>query len=284
MFRNVSSVRASALTLAAVALGAAIAGRVAPEARQRQMVPAAASSLLLAPDTYIGQLVSMMGVVERNLSPTTFSVDQKAGDATGREVLVIVPTLQSPPDADAYVTVVGEVIRFSAAEVARVAQGYTLDLPADVAARFEGQPAVVASSVIDPKMEDLAKVPPPPLTPEEEAFDGVMKQVSAASATLRKAIDGTSATLASEGVATLRTAFTEAETFFKGRALEDAVTWAQEARTAVEAIGKAVEAGNWDAAGTENATLTQKCQACHGAYRVRLDDGSYRLKWEGGGR
>jgi cytochrome c556 len=272
----------SALSLAAVLLAVTVVFRVAPEARQRQMVPVAASSIVRAPDVYVGQLVSLMGVVERQLSPTAFSIDQKAGEATGDEVLILVPTLQKPVDLDSYVTIVGDVVRFDEAEIARRAEGYTLDLPADVVARFQGRAVVLATSVIAADLEDVAKVPPPPLTPEEEAFDAVMKQVSAASATVRKAIDGTSASLAEQGVGVLKTAFAEAETFFKGREYEDAVTWAQTARTAVEGIEKAVAAGDWETAAAENGTLTEQCQACHGEYRVRLDDGTYRLKWEGG--
>jgi hypothetical protein len=272
------------VAVSAALFGVVFLARIAPEARQRQMVPVAASSIVLTPDTYVGELVTMMGVVEANLTATTFSVDQKAGEAMPQQVLVIAPTLQKPVDPDTYVTVVGEVIRFDAAEIARRVGDYTLDLPADVMARFQGQPVILATSVVDTALEDLAKVPPPPLTPEEEAFDGVMKQVNEANGIVRKGLEGESGSLARQGTNVLKVAFTDAEAFFKDRGNDDAVAWAQEARAAVESIDAAIEGEDWAAATAAVGEMSQRCSACHAAYRVRIDDGSYRVKpKEGGG-
>lgn len=285
MKRTRSLFPASAVVASVAVFGGVFLARVAPEARQRQMVPVAASSLVLTPDIYIGELVSMMGVVEANLTPTSFSVDQKAGEATAQQVLVIAPTLQQPVEADAYVTVVGEVIRFDPAEIARRAEDYELDLPADVIARFQGKAVVLATSVVDAALEDLAKVPPPPLTPEEEKFDGVMKQVNEANGIVRKGIDGESASLAQQGTNVLKVAFTDTEAFFKGRGSEDAVTWAQEARAAVESIDAAIAEENWEGATAAVGEMAMRCSSCHAEYRVRIDDGSFRVKpQEGGGR
>lgn len=277
-FRSLAS---TSLTLTVACLGAAVAFRAAPEARQ-QMIPATAGSLLVTPETYIGETVSIMAPVDRVLSPTLLVVDQKAGESTGQDVLVIVPTLQKTPDVDAYVTIIGSVFAFDTAELAKRAPSYALDVPAEALSAFAGKPAILVANLYDPAMEDLAKVPPPPITPEEEAFDGVMKQVSNANGAIRKAIEGQSATLARESAATLRTAFDEAGTFFTGRNNEEATTWAREARDLAAAIVEAVDAGNWESAGQSMSELGQKCSSCHAAYRVRLDDGSYRVKWEGG--
>lgn len=272
----------AALAVTVGCLGLTLAWRAAPEARQ-QMIPATAGSLLVTPEVYIGHTVSIMAPVDRALSATVLVVDQKAGQSTGQDVLVIVPTLQQVPDVDAYITIVGEVFAFDAGALASRAPNYTLDVAASELAAFEGKPAILVSNLYDAAMEDLAKVPPPPITPEEEAFDGVMKQVSAANGTVRKAIDGESATLAKESAATLRTAFDEAEVFFNGRNNEEAATWAREAREFAEAIEQAVDDGNWASAGENLASLAQRCSSCHGAYRVRLEDGSYRVRWEGAG-
>src|SRR6185295_15306730 len=123
-------------------------GGAAPPAA-KPMVPMAASSIITSPDTYIGENVSMMCAVEAVLSKTTFTVDQDKTKSTGKDVLVIAPNLYMPVAPNAYITVQGEVFKFDPAEVAKRARnGYVLDLPPDVAAKYQGKPAVFASGVI----------------------------------------------------------------------------------------------------------------------------------------
>jgi len=75
----------------------------------------------------------------------------------------------------------------------------------------------------------------------------------------------------------LKQAFTDTETFFKPKK-PDATLWAAEARKHVETIQTAVAAGKWDEAKTTAGTLQQSCGRCHGQYRERFDDGSFRYK------
>lgn len=271
----------------AAVLVAAIGFRVTVTAQRgggggggRQIVPVAASSLAAHPETYLGDHVSLMAAVEQMLSRTAFSVDQDKNASTGQDVLVLAPTLQKPVEVNQYVTVVGDVMRFEPEAVAARVKDYTLDLPADVIERFRGRVVVIATSVIDATMEDVAKVPPPPLTPEEEAFDGTMKRVNAASGALRAALDDSRTDQVREQTAVLETAFGEAETFFKGRGTADATGWAQEARGFVQKIEQAATAGVWDDARSASTSLTQMCATCHAAYRVRLDDGTFRVKFD----
>jgi len=39
-----------------------------------------------------------------------------------------------------------------------------------------------------------------------------------------------------------------------------------------------ITAGNWNDAKTHAATVAQACGQCHGVYRERFDDGSFRIK------
>ena len=50
----------------------------------------------------------------------------------------------------------------------------------------------------------------------------------------------------------------------------------EDARKQVDSITQEVSAGNWDGVKTSAGTLGQACQSCHGAYRDRMDDGTYR--------
>src|SRR5262249_44061549 len=75
------------------------------------IVPVAASSLVLHPEIYVGQQVSMLGTVQKSISKTTFTMGQ-GKTPMKQDVLVIAPNLQSAPDDNAYVTVVGDAIKF----------------------------------------------------------------------------------------------------------------------------------------------------------------------------
>jgi hypothetical protein len=173
--------------------------------------------------------------------------------------------------------VMGEVVKFDPAEVAKKAKDYKIDLPPDALTKYAGRPAVIATSVINDKFIDVAKRLPPPMNAEEEAFSKVMKQVAPAFAALRAGVDKSDVENANKNAGVLKQAFTDTEAFFKPKK-PDATAWAAEARKHVETIQTAVAAGKWDEAKTTAATLQQSCGRCHGQYRERFDDGSFRYK------
>src|SRR5580693_9545797 len=100
--------RGLVLAVAGLSLVTSVAVRAqrgggAPAAKP--LVPVAASSLLLHPELYVGQTVSVTGVAERSISPTTFSIDQGKSQQSPGEVLVIAPTLIGRVPLQSYVTV-----------------------------------------------------------------------------------------------------------------------------------------------------------------------------------
>ena len=255
----------------------------AAPAPAKPLVPVATNTVAANPDAYYGQAVTITAAVEQILSKSAFSVDQRRVGAaanvkrTPTDVLVLVPTIQSPVELKAYVTVIGELIKFDPAEIARKAKDYKLDLPADVVAKYSGRPALLATSVINEKFVDLAKRLPPPLNAEEEAYQKVMRQVGPAFAALRPAVEASNAETAAKNAAVLQKAFTDTEAFWKPKKAEPTL-WAQNARKEVEAVQAAIAAGKWDDAKAHAATVGQACAQCHGAYRERFDDGSFRIK------
>jgi hypothetical protein len=275
--RSTHVVLSGALAALMVTIGAR-AQQAPPAPAARPTIPVAASSIVLAPDRYVGEMVSMMAAVERSLTRTTFLVDQDKAKSTGKDVLVIAPTLTAEVELNSYVTVVGEVVRFDPADIARRVKDYTLDLPADAVEKYRGQPVVLATAVIDSKLTDIAKRPPPPMTPAEEAFSKTMKQVQPASTALRAGIEASSADEIKQQAAVLKTAFTDVHTFFKGRNTADATGWAQDALTLVGAIELSASSAKWDEARASAGRLTQLCTQCHTAYRERMEDGTYRIK------
>jgi cytochrome c556 len=264
------------------AQGGAPAGGAQAPAAPRPAIPAAASSIAEKPDNFYGQNVTVYATVEKQLTGTAFTLDQDKTKSTGKEVIVLAPRLHEKVEPNTYVTVIGEVVRPDAAEIAKRAKASASGLPADVLAQHAGKPVILATAVITPALNDLAKFIPPPMTPEEESLDKAMKGVGQANGAIRKGVDGTNAEIVKAQTAILAKAFAETEAFWKKRGKEDAVKIAQTARAAVDSLDKAAAMGNWNEAKTQLTTLGQQCQSCHGSFRERLEDGSFAVKKDTG--
>lgn len=244
----------------------------------KPIVPVAASTVVANPDPYVGEFVSLTATVEQPLTKSTFSVDQDK-NKTDQEILIVAPTLRETVTANAYVTVLGELVKFDPDEIKKKTKNYTLDLSPDLIAKYKGRPAVVATAVVvNATGVDIAKVLPPPMTPEEIEFQKIMRQVGPANTALRGAIEKMDTAAVKEQAAVLSTAFTKTEAFWKTKGKADAQGFAAEAKKHADAITAAVGSGNWDGVKASAGPLGQQCASCHGAYRERLDDGSFRIK------
>lgn len=244
----------------------------------KPLVPVAASSVAINPDPYVGEYVTMTGAVEANLTKTSFSVDQDKTKSTGKEVLVLAPSLQKQADANGYVTVIGQLIKFDEKEVAAKLKDYTIDLsPADVA-KFQGKPVVLATAVITSAGIDIAKKPIPPMTADDLALQKVMTKLPPAQGAMRKSLDSKDIAGGTEQATTIKAAFTEIEAFFKAKGNQEATKWAAEAKNHAESILVNLKMNNVEAAKTSITPLGATCASCHGKYRERMEDGTFRLK------
>ena len=280
----------STATVAVVALASFIVSYTALTAEQggqappaagapaKPLVPVAASSIAANPDTYVGEFVTMTGAVEANLTKTSFSVDQDKTKSTGKDVLVLAPSLQQPADANGYVTVIGELIKFDAAQVAAKLKDYKIDLsPADQA-RFQGKPVVLATAVINTAGIDIAKKPIPPMTADDLALQKIMTKLPPAQAALRKLLDGKDLAPVKEQATILKTAFADTEAFWKAKGNTEAMNWAADGRKHAEGILMNLGISNIDAAKTSITPMGATCASCHGKYRERMEDGTFRIK------
>jgi cytochrome c556 len=243
----------------------------------RAIVPVAASSVAAKPDQWVGEYVAMTGIVDASLGTLAFTVDQDK-TKSGSDVLVLAQRMSDPVVVNTYVTVIGLLMKYDPAEVAAKSKAHAGELPADAVAKYKGKPVVLATSVVNDRMLDLARFIPPPMTPDEEALQKAMRGLPAASGEMRKGADGSNMEMATKNIASLAAAFTEAETFMKKRGKLDAMKWAADARANVLAVEKAAKGGQWDAAKTAAAAVGGSCGTCHTPYRERLEDGSFRFK------
>ena len=268
---------------ALVVIALSLAGRqqappaAAPRPVQQPLVPIAASTLAANPDAYVGRIVTLTAPVDQRFGSTAFSVDQDA-KSSGPDVLVLAPLLNAPVDPNSYVTVIGEVVKFDPADAAARMKEAMPVLPADVAAKYRGRAAIIATSVINGAMTDLAKRLPPPMSPEELAYSKVMKQVGPGFTSLRQLVTAGKGPEAADQAGALAKLFVEAAPFWKAQARPDAIQWVEDARVASVAVGAAATKGDWDAAKAAVPKLQAACSSCHGLYRERLDDGTYRYK------
>ena len=263
-----------------VVLTASLVARAqqAPAAAARPLVPMTASSLLRDPASHMGENVSMMATIEAVLSPTVFTVDQDRAKSTGKELLVIAPTLTAAPDLNMYVTVQGEVMKFDAAEIVKKARGYTIDLTPALIAKYTGQPVVLATVVITPALVDIARRLPKPMTPEEITFAGWMNAINPAFTGIRTGLEQPNAAQLKEQAAVLKQSFGSVEAFFKARGIADATKWAADAVALATAMEAGLATGKLDAVNAAVGSLQPLCAACHTPYRERQDDGTYRIK------
>jgi hypothetical protein len=247
----------------------------------KPLVPVAASSVAKNPDPYIGEYVTLTATVESNLSKTAFAVDQDKTKSTGQDVLVLAPTLQKPADANGYVTVIGQLIKFDPAEVTKSLKDYTIDLSAEDQARFKGKPVVLATAVINSAGVDIAKKPIPPMTADELALQKIMTKLPPAQAALRKAIEGKDLNLVKEQATILKAAFTDTEAFWKAKGNTEAMNIAADAKKHADAILINLGLGSLEAAKVSVTPLGAACASCHGKFRDRMDDGTFRIRTPG---
>src|SRR5436190_5323719 len=95
-------------------------------------------------------------------------------------ILVVAPYLTSTLTSHSYMLMRGELIKFDTSALARVAAEYKIDLGPDLWAKYQGQPLLLAASVINGTSIELAKKPVQPPTANELALSEAMKTISLA--------------------------------------------------------------------------------------------------------
>lgn len=247
-------------------------------AQPKPAVPVAATTLVTNTDQYAGATVSLTAAVAQVYGATAFSVAQANQKDRSADVLVVAPILTAPVQPGGYVTVIGDVIRFDTATLATRMKDAAPALAPEVVDRYRGKPAIVAVSVINGAMTDLAKKLPPPMTPQELELNKAMKTIGPGFTALRQAVNTSNTSDAGTQAAEVAKGFTAAAAFWKAQPHPDAIQWTEDARKLAEEIAATAGRGDLDAVKTAVPKLQQVCGSCHTQYRVRLDDGSYRYK------
>lgn len=246
--------------------------------------PIATNTIVQNPEPYYGKPVTVSASVEDVLSKTTFLLDQEKAVggkhvvAIGEPVLVIAPYLAVALDRHGYLLVRGQLMKFDQAAIGRAAAGYTLDLAPEVIAKYQGQPVLLATSILNSTYKEVAKKPIPPQSAADISMTAAMKTINPAFTALKTAAQAEKADVVAENAARLLAALSQAETIWAGLGEGRGAQWAHEGRDHAASIERAAAAGTWDAVNTSAGALNQLCQNCHTAYRERQEDGTYRIK------
>jgi hypothetical protein len=249
-----------------------------------QGMPVATNTILQNPDTYYGKQVTVSAGVEQMLSKTSFLIDQwktvgpKEVKSIGKPILVIAPYLTSSLGQKDYLLIRGEIARLDPTTIARVAADYKLDLSPEIGAKYLGQPVLLTTSVISSTYVELARKPIPPPSAAEISLDAAMKTINPAFAALRTGAEESKADVVTQNLAKLKPAFAQTETIWDDLGQDSAGQWAREALDQTASIERGVTAGDWGLVKTSAAKLNQLCQNCHGTFREREEDGTFRIK------
>jgi len=273
-----------ALVVCLVSLTSAQRGRRGGGGNANAGLPLATNTILRNPDVYYGKQITLSAGVDHMLSKTAFVVDQWKMTApnevmpVGKPILVVAPYLTSALTQRNYLLMRGELIKFDTTALARVSAEYKIDLGPELWTKYQGQPMLLALTVINGTYTELAKKPILPPTANELALSDEMKIISSAFSSLKAAADNAQP----DGVATngtkLLPAFAKVETIWDAVGASSAGQWARDAQEYVESIQHDAASGNWDRAKFTTNKLNQVCGTCHATFRDRADDGTFRMK------
>ena len=247
-------------------------------------LPLATNAILRNPDVYYGKQITVSAGVDHMVSKTAFVVDQwkmtgpNEVSPVGKPILVVAPYLTSALDPRSYMLMRGELVKLDTSAIARVAAEYKIDLGPDLWSKYQGQPMLLALSVINGSYTELAKKPIAPPTANELALSEAMKTISPAFTALKAAADASQADVVAQNAAKLKPAFSKTETIWDDVGQASAGQFARDAQEYLASIERDAAAGNWDKAKFSAGKLNQVCGSCHGVFRDRADDGTYRMK------
>ena len=251
---------------------------------ENQGIPVATNAILQSPATYYGKQVTVSAGVSQMLSKTAFLVDQwKAVGATdvapiGKPILVIAPYLTASLDQRNYLLIRGELVKLDPTAIARISADYKLDLDPAIGAKYFGQPVLLTTSVVNSVYTELARKPIPPPTASELSLATAMKTINPAFAELKTAADESKTDLVKQDLAKLKPAFMQTEAIWDDLGQSSAGQWSRDALEHTASMERGIAAGDWGAVKTSAAKLNTLCQNCHGTFRERQEDGTFRIK------
>jgi hypothetical protein len=105
-----------------------------------------------------------------------------------------------------------------------------------------------------------------------------MKDTDTANKVLRK-LEKKTGSEAVKNAETLGAVYEEMIGFWRQRKRDDAEKWSEEGKAAAVILASAAHSGDTEKAEAAYQKISGTCKSCHTAYRERLADGTYRIKY-----
>jgi hypothetical protein len=109
-------------------------------------------------------------------------------------------------------------------------------------------------------------------------FQGYMKAISAANASLRKNVEAKMGAEAAADAKTIAEEFGKVKAHFEAKQ-SHAAMMASDAQAAFAKVAEVAATGNMEGAAEALKTAGATCGACHTAHREKAADGSYTIKY-----
>lgn len=108
-------------------------------------------------------------------------------------------------------------------------------------------------------------------------YQGYMKIIGPTNGSLGKNIAAKDAKATEADAHKMLDAMKKVEAYWQAKGATDAVNFAKNASTALEAVAKSAAAGNMDQAANDAKGIGPNCGGCHGAHREKTDSG-FKIK------
>jgi hypothetical protein len=114
---------------------------------------------------------------------------------------------------------------------------------------------------------------------EEADYQNWMKTTGATVGSLRKNLEAKSGDAAAQDAKKLQEIFTQVHDFWLKKKIDNATNFATNARKGFQQVAENATAGKFDEAQAALKSTMANCAGCHGAYREKGADGSWKIKY-----
>ena len=114
-------------------------------------------------------------------------------------------------------------------------------------------------------------------SPDLENFSKGMKRVGKFNKEQKADQEAKNADKIAKDTAEVAKIYSEMVGFWKGRKVDDAAKWSEEAAAAATAASAAAKAGDWDKVKASIGAVSKNCKGCHDAHREK-DGDVYKIK------
>ncbi|MBC7926848.1 MAG: cytochrome c [Bryobacteraceae bacterium] len=114
---------------------------------------------------------------------------------------------------------------------------------------------------------------------DEKEYQAWMKTTGATVGSLRKNLEAKNSEASAADATKLQEVFTQVHDFWMKKKVENAAKFSTDAQSGFKEVGQLATASKFDEASASLKTTMGSCAGCHGTYREKATDGSWKIKY-----